>query len=38
MDEIVVPCGACYNRLTVTQMELRKHPVLKKLGFEDKDI
>jgi heterodisulfide reductase subunit B2 len=29
MDEIVVPCAACYNRLTVTQKELRKHPELK---------
>jgi len=29
MDEIVVPCAACYNRLTVTQIELRKDPELK---------
>jgi len=29
MDEIVVPCAACYNRLTVTQMELKKDPELK---------
>jgi heterodisulfide reductase subunit B len=29
MDEIVVPCAACYNRLTVTQTELRKDPELK---------
>ena len=29
MDEIVVPCAACYNRLTVTQMELKKNPELK---------
>ncbi len=29
MDEIVVPCAACYNRLTVTQTELKKDPELK---------
>jgi heterodisulfide reductase subunit B len=29
MDEIIVPCAACYNRLTVTQTELRKDPELK---------
>ncbi len=29
MDEIIVPCAACYNRLTVTQKELRKDPLLK---------
>jgi heterodisulfide reductase subunit B len=29
MDEIVVPCAACYNRLTVTQAELRKDPELR---------
>ena len=29
MDEIVVPCAACYHRLIVTQNELRKDPVLK---------
>lgn len=29
MDEIVVPCAACYNRLTVTQKELKKDPELK---------
>lgn len=29
MDEILVPCAACYNRLTVTQKDLRKDPELK---------
>lgn len=29
MDEIVVPCAACYHRLIVTQKELRKDPELK---------
>ncbi|MFN8239663.1 MAG: CoB--CoM heterodisulfide reductase iron-sulfur subunit B family protein [Bacteroidales bacterium] len=29
LEEIVVPCAACYSRLVVTQKELRKDPVLK---------
>lgn len=29
MNEIVVPCAACYNRLTVTQKDLKKDPELK---------
>ncbi|MCX6008066.1 MAG: CoB--CoM heterodisulfide reductase iron-sulfur subunit B family protein [Chloroflexi bacterium] len=29
MDEIIVPCAACYSRLTVTQHELKKNPELK---------
>ncbi|MCX6334338.1 MAG: CoB--CoM heterodisulfide reductase iron-sulfur subunit B family protein [Bacteroidia bacterium] len=29
MDEIIVPCAACYNRLTLTQTELRKDPELR---------
>lgn len=29
MDEIVVPCAACYNRLSVTGSELKKDPELK---------
>jgi len=29
MDEIIVPCAACYNRLIVTQNELRKDPELR---------
>ena len=29
MDEIVVPCAACYHRLIVTQNELRNDPELK---------
>ncbi len=29
MDEIVIPCAACYHRLTVTQTELRNDPELK---------
>ncbi|MFA6335403.1 MAG: CoB--CoM heterodisulfide reductase iron-sulfur subunit B family protein [Bacteroidales bacterium] len=30
MDEVVVPCAACYNRLSVTQYELNKDADLKK--------
>lgn len=30
LDEIVVPCAACYSRLVVTQHELKKNPELKK--------
>ena len=26
MEEVVVPCAACYNRLVVTQSELKKRP------------
>ncbi|HEX2921842.1 MAG TPA: CoB--CoM heterodisulfide reductase iron-sulfur subunit B family protein [Bacteroidales bacterium] len=29
MDEIVVPCAACYSRLVVTQHELMSDPVLR---------
>jgi len=29
MDDIIVPCAACYNRLTVTKNELKKDPELK---------
>jgi heterodisulfide reductase subunit B2 len=29
MEEIIVPCAACYSRLVVTQKELRKDPELK---------
>lgn len=29
MEEIVVPCAACYSRLVVTQHELKTHPELK---------
>jgi heterodisulfide reductase subunit B2 len=29
LDEIIVPCAACYSRLVVTQAELRKNPELK---------
>jgi len=29
LDEIVVPCAACYSRLVVTQHELKKNPELK---------
>jgi heterodisulfide reductase subunit B len=28
-EEIIVPCAACYSRLSVTQKELRKNPELK---------
>lgn len=30
MTEIVVPCAACYNRLSVTQHEMNQKPELKK--------
>ena len=26
IEEIVVPCAACYSRLVITQSELKKHP------------
>jgi heterodisulfide reductase subunit B2 len=29
MNEIIVPCAACYSRLVVTQTELKKNPELK---------
>ncbi|MRR21948.1 heterodisulfide reductase subunit B [bacterium] len=29
LEEIVVPCAACYSRLVVTQHELKKNPELK---------
>jgi len=29
LDEIIVPCAACYSRLVVTQNELKKDPELK---------
>jgi len=29
LDEILVPCAACYSRLVVTQHELKKNPELK---------
>ncbi len=29
LEEIIVPCAACYSRLVVTQHELKKDPVLK---------
>jgi heterodisulfide reductase subunit B len=29
LDDIIVPCAACYNRLTVTKNELKKDPELK---------
>jgi heterodisulfide reductase subunit B len=29
MEEIVVPCAACYSRLTVTHHELKEDPLLK---------
>jgi heterodisulfide reductase subunit B2 len=29
LDEIIVPCAACYSRLVVTQHELKKDPLLK---------
>jgi heterodisulfide reductase subunit B len=29
LDRIVVPCAACYSRLTVTQHELHENPILK---------
>ena len=29
LDEVIVPCAACYSRLVVTQHELKKNPELK---------
>lgn len=34
MDEIIVPCAACYSRLVVTQNELKKNPELKNRVIE----
>ena len=34
MDELVVPCGACYNRLVMTQHELGENESLKKIVSE----
>ena len=34
LSEIVVPCAACYSRLTVTRHELLKDPVLKARIYE----
>jgi heterodisulfide reductase subunit B len=34
LKEIVVPCAACYSRLTVTKHELSKDPELKKAVIE----
>ena len=34
LTEIVVPCAACYSRLTVTRHELLKDPVLKARIYE----
>ena len=34
LKEIVVPCAACYSRLTVTQHELAKNPELKAAVIE----
>jgi heterodisulfide reductase subunit B len=36
--EIVVPCAACYSRLTVTQYELSKNPKLKNAVTETNDL
>ena len=30
MEEIIVPCAACYNRLTVTQERIKKRSGIKK--------
>ena len=38
MDEIVVPCAACYNRLSVAQHECNEDPVLKKRVTEIIDM
>jgi heterodisulfide reductase subunit B len=34
LKEILVPCAACYSRLTVTKLELSKNPELKKAVTE----
>lgn len=31
MEELIVPCAACYNRLTITQHELNSHEELKRI-------
>jgi heterodisulfide reductase subunit B len=34
LEEIVVPCAACYSRLVVTQNELRNHPEVSNMVSE----
>ena len=34
MEELVVPCAACYNRLVMTQYELNEKPEIKQLVSE----
>jgi heterodisulfide reductase subunit B len=38
LKEIVVPCAACYSRLTVTKYELAKDPELRKKVTEATDL
>jgi heterodisulfide reductase subunit B len=38
LKEIVVPCAACYSRLTVTKHELAKDPELKKIVSTANDL
>src|SRR5512133_587610 len=38
MDELVVPCAACYNRLVMTQHELGENESLKKIVSEKLQI
>src|SRR5512145_34267 len=35
MDELLVPCAACYSRLSITQHELQHDPMLCKKLVED---
>ncbi len=38
MKEVVVPCAACYSRLTVTRHELAEHPEFKKLVISENKL
>jgi len=38
LKEIVVPCAACYSRLTVTKHELSKDPELRKIVIAANDL
>jgi heterodisulfide reductase subunit B len=38
MKEIVVPCAACYSRLTVTKNELANHPELKETVTKENNL
>ena len=38
LKEVVVPCAACYSRLTVTKYELAEHPEFKKVVINENKL